>query len=96
MGMSKKDFISAANMVKEIWGKMARESRNLNQCEKGDYHTGFDNAMIAAQDIVLDEMVRFCKAQQSPGGMGFNEWRFRGYVEGLCGPNGGEVKKGKG
>lgn len=93
--MSKKDFIAAADMVKEIWGKMARESRNLNQCEAGDYPTGFANAMIAAQDIVLDEVVGFCKARQSPGGAGFKEERFRGYVKGLCGPNGGDVEKRK-
>lgn len=41
-----------------------------------------------AFEVVLREMIRFCRSQNGR----FDEDRFRGYIEGTCGPNGGRVK----
>ena len=95
MSMSKKDFIAAADMVKEISKEIARESRCADIHTPVDYSNGFNRAMRTAQDIVLDEVVEFCKKQRAPGRGRFNEGRFRDYVNGLCGPNGGEIKTKK-
>lgn len=84
MPMSKKDFIAAAQMMREINGRTARQARNLQECEgnDNDYARGFNDAMAMAQEIVMEEVIALCKRCQSPSGMGFKEETFRNYVEG--------------
>ena len=86
MPMSKKDFIAAAQMMREINGKTARKVRLVqDQVGRGnsqDYTCGFNDAMVMAQEIVLEEVIALCKRCQSPSGMGFKEQTFRDYVEG--------------
>ena len=42
----------------------------------------------AFTDEALDVLVSFCKSQNG----NFKEDRFRSYINGECGPNGGKVK----
>lgn len=43
----------------------------------------------AFSDEAINELVRFCKSQNYQ----FNESRWRGYIAGKCGKNGGTIKK---
>lgn len=86
MPMSKKDFIAAAQMIREINGQTARKVRLVqDQVGRGnsqDYARGFNDAMVTAQWIVLEEVIALCKRCRSSSSAGFKEETFRNYVEG--------------
>ena len=85
MPMSKKDFIAAADMVREIGRQLdsliTMESPT-EQREYGFIRVGYEEAVAEAKKIVLEEVIALCKRCQSPSGMGFKEQTFRDYVEG--------------
>ena len=83
MPMSKKYFIAAAQMMREINGQTARKAR-LTQAyvNNQEYVRGFNEAMVMAQEIVMEEVIALRKRCQSPSGVGFKDQTFRDYVEG--------------
>lgn len=72
MAMTKKDFIALADALRETLIKSA----DKNGCDLVD------------RNDVIDDIVSFCKAQNS----NFKENRWREYLAGNCGPNGGQIK----
>lgn len=80
MSMAKKDFIALADALRDVI-----TVRNENSI----VHNGA--VMIPERDIT-EALVSFCRWQNGA----FMEERWKRYLRGECGPNGGEVKKPKG
>jgi hypothetical protein len=90
--MSKKHFIALADAIREYLPERL-------ECASQDYpqrnEQGYQVAPIAlltpalAQEIVIDILADFCKAQNR----NFDRARWLGYIAGENGPNGGKVKR---
>ena len=77
MSMSKRDFVSLADAIRQ------------DLC--GFRMVYDENTPDVSVAKVVDMLARFCKHQN----YAFKEDRWRSYLAGECGPNGGAVKKGR-
>lgn len=96
MSMSKKDFIELADVLR-LPGMMPAAIRRaiagstvVNGCKVTTDH--LDEAIYQAVAIAIaGELADFCKSQNGA----FKRDRWIAYINGECGPNGGEVKGGR-
>jgi hypothetical protein len=84
MSMSKKDFIALADVLKATKPpSMSEDGIGMNTRMQREAR---GNQWREMRDALAD----FCQKQNA----NFLRDRWRGYIDGLCGPNGGEVRRG--
>ena len=77
--MTKKTFIALADVVRELDNRAVLVTTKL----------GLDRKVVTFEDVLL-ELAWFCQSQNPR----FNRARWIAYINGECGPNGGQRKTG--
>lgn len=82
--MTKQNFIALADVI-----RAAKPTQPMYAELAAAVHPDYFLGAYRQWQSMLNDLVSFCKAQNSA----FNENRFRSYVAGECGPNGGTTPK---